>query len=77
MEFTETQKEILYNAWALAREGKGQVVEDSAYPFADQLARAGWLERRIEPSGDVSWWWSRAAEVACALSGLVEEQSPN
>ena len=46
MEFTETEQEILVNAWLLAREGKGQVLEDWAEPEAQQLADAGWLERR-------------------------------
>jgi hypothetical protein len=34
MNLTETQAEILVNAWRLAREGKGQVVEDWAEPDA-------------------------------------------
>ena len=46
MEFTDTEQEILVNAWLLAREGKGQVLEDWAEPDAQQLADAGWLERR-------------------------------
>jgi hypothetical protein len=55
MDFTDTQQEILVNAWLLAREGKGQVVEDWAEPDAQQLADAGWLERRtVDATGDTS-----------------------
>ena len=47
MDCTETQQEILVNAYLLAREGNGQVIEDWAYPDAHELAEAGWLERRF------------------------------
>ena len=77
MEFTETQREILFNAWALAREGKGQVVEDWAIPDAHRLAEAGWLDRKLEGNGDMSWWWSGKAETALGLDSLAEGQSPN
>jgi hypothetical protein len=55
MEFTETQREILFNAWLFARDGNGQVIEDWAYPDAHELAEMGWLERRFEPDGEMSW----------------------
>jgi hypothetical protein len=71
MELTETQKKIAANAWALASEGKGQVLEDWAIPEAHELAEAGWLERRIEPNGDRSWWWTSAGETALGLSGVL------
>ena len=71
MEFTETQREILFNAWLLAREGNGQVLEDHAYPDAHKLAEAGWLERRFEPDGEISWWWTRQAETALDTSALM------
>jgi hypothetical protein len=59
MEFTDTQAEILVNAWLLAREGKGQVVEDWAEPDAQRLSEAGWLEQRtVDASGDVCWFWT-------------------
>jgi hypothetical protein len=70
VEVTETQKEILFNAWALAQEGKGQVVEDWAVPHAHRLAEAGWLERRFEEDGELSWWWTREAETALSLDAL-------
>jgi hypothetical protein len=68
--FTETQQDILYRAWLLARDGNGQVVTDEAIPDADALAEAGWLERRIEPGGDMSWWWSAEAEMALDVGEL-------
>ena len=46
MDFTETEQEILVNCWLLAREGRGQVLEPWAEPDAQELADAGWLERR-------------------------------
>jgi hypothetical protein len=70
--FTETQREILFNAWALAREGKGQVVEDWAVPHAHRLAEAGWLERRFEDNGDISWWWTAHAGATLKLDALVD-----
>ena len=77
MELTRTQREILFNAWALAREGKGQVLEDWTWPFADQLRRAGWLETRTEPDGATSWWWTRQAETALDLSSLIGPDGQN
>ena len=76
MELTATQKEILFNAWVLAREGKGQVVEDWAIPDAHRLAEEGWLERRIQDD-QVTWWWSDRAELALNLDALKAQQNPN
>jgi hypothetical protein len=70
LEFTDTQAEILVNAWLLAREGKGQVLEDWAEPDAQQLRDAGWLEQRTEPDGPSSWWWTPEAETALDLNAL-------
>ena len=71
MEFTDTQAEILVNCWLLAREGKGQVLEDWAEPDAQQLADAGWLERRtVDATGDVCWFWTRQAETALDMNAL-------
>ena len=71
MDFTETQLEILFNAWVLAREGNGQVIADDAYPDAHRLAEAGWLERRFEPDGEMSWWWTPRAETAFDMTALM------
>jgi len=71
MEFTDTQAEILVNCWLLARDGKGQVVEDWAEPEAQQLADAGWLERRtVNATGDTCWFWTREAETALDVNAL-------
>jgi hypothetical protein len=71
MDFTETEAEILVNAWLLAREGKGQVVEDWAEPDAQHLCDAGWLERRtVDATGDTCWFWTREAEMALDVNAL-------
>jgi len=41
MEFTELEAEILVNAWLLAREGRGQVVEPWAPPGGRPSQRGG------------------------------------
>lgn len=71
MELTPSRCQLLINAWALAAEGKGMVLRDECYPDADQLAEAGWLERRFEPDGELSWWWTPAAETALNVSNLT------
>ena len=71
MEFTDTQQEILVNAWLLAREGKGQVLDDWAEPDAQELSEAGWLERRtVDAHGDAAWFWTREAEMALDVNAL-------
>jgi hypothetical protein len=71
MDFTETEAEILVNAWLLAREGKGQVVADWAEPDAQRLSEAGWLERRtVSDTDDVAFFWTAEAEAALDLNGL-------
>ena len=71
MEFTDTEAEILVNAWLLAREGKGQVLEDWAEPDAQQLADAGWLERRtVDANGDTCWFWTSQAETVLDMNAL-------
>ena len=72
MEFTELEAGILVDAWALAREGKGQVLEPWALPEAVRLREAGWLERRMLDNGHASWWWTAAAETALDLNSLTE-----
>ena len=77
MDFTDEQKDILYRAWLLARDGNGQVSESWAYPDAHELAEQGWLERRIEDNGELSWWWTSQAETALELGALTSGSSPN
>jgi hypothetical protein len=36
------------------------------------LAERGWLERRFEPDGEMSWWWTPQAEAALDLSKLFQ-----
>jgi hypothetical protein len=71
VDFTELQKEILTNGWALAREGKGQVLQDWAMADAHELEQHGWLETRTEPNGHTSWWWTHAAETALDMNTLT------
>jgi hypothetical protein len=71
LELTDTQQEILVNAWLLARDGKGQIVADWAEPDAQQLSEAGWLERRtVDATGDTCWFWTQQAETALDMQAL-------
>ena len=72
MELTELHKEIAGNAALLAPEGRGIVLEDYALEAAAELEASGWLERRTERNGDVSWWWTATAETALDLSRLTD-----
>jgi hypothetical protein len=71
MELTEQHLEVVFCAWVASRDGNGVVVAAEAHPAADALAEQGWLERRSEPNGDVSWWWTPAAEGALDMSALM------
>jgi hypothetical protein len=71
MDFTDTEQEILVKAWLLAREGKGQVLEDWAEPDAERLCEGGWLERRtVDATGDTFWFWTSQAEAALDMNAL-------
>ena len=72
MEFTETQQEILTNAWALAQIGNGQVVEEWAVADAERLVEAGWLERQPLDNGDTAYWWTQEAETALDMNALTD-----
>ena len=74
MNFTETQKELLFNAWLFARDGHGQVVTDDAIPDAHDLAELGWLERRFN-GDEMSWWWTPQAERALDVNALISTAS--
>ncbi len=71
MDMTPTQFELLFAAHMLARENRGMVIADEAYPAAHELAEHGWLSRRLEPDGELSWWWTPAAETALGLGNLT------
>lgn len=71
MDFTDTQQTILADAWLLAREGKGQVLEAWTEPDAQELADAGWLERRtVDANGDTCWFWTVQAETVLDMNAL-------
>jgi len=71
MEFTATQLDLLTAAWATSRDGNGIVIEDHAYPDAHELAEQGWLKRRFEEGGKMSWWWTPAADQAFEYGALM------
>ena len=71
MTFNDVEAEILVNAWLLAREGKGQVLEDWALEDAQRLRDAGWLEQRtVDATGATCWFWTREAETALDVNAL-------
>lgn len=69
----DNQLQILFASWLLSREGKGQVACDHCIPDCHKLAEAGWLERRIEDNGDMSWHWTQQAEVALRTGALITD----
>jgi hypothetical protein len=71
MDLTATQLDILTAAWATARDGNGIVLTKDAYPDAHELAEHGWLDRRFEPDGEMSWWRTPAAGQAFEYGGLM------
>ena len=78
MELNDTRLELLCNAWLLAPMGIGMVVTDDAFVDAHYLAEHGWLKRRVEADGQVSWWWSERADAAFDLTQLAAaHQNPN
>jgi hypothetical protein len=72
MEFTEDQLLVASDAWAAAQRGGGLVIKDEFYPAAHSLAEQGWLERRFEPDGEMSWWWTAKAEHALDTNALMQ-----
>jgi hypothetical protein len=71
MELTQEHLHILHRAFLLSLDGCGQVLKPEAYPEADDLAEQGWLERRFEENGDLSWWWTPQAETALNYGSLM------
>jgi hypothetical protein len=72
VELTPERLEVASDAYFAGLDGKGIVVHDWAVPAAHDLAEGGWLERRFEPDGVMSWWWTPAAETALGLSAIVQ-----
>ena len=47
------------------------MLEDWAEPEAQELAEAGWLERRtVDATGDSCWFWTREAGLALDMNAL-------
>jgi hypothetical protein len=73
MDFTDTQRDLIVNAWILARSGRGMVITNDAYPDAHRLAEAGWLTRQfVGPDREMAWFWSREAEAALDMTQLMQ-----
>lgn len=73
MQFTDTQLEVLFNAWALNTRESGFVPSDEALDDCEQLREAGWLTRRMLDNGDASYWWTPQAELALDLHDLTKD----
>ena len=74
MELTETQYELLFEAWTISRAESplGMVLRPDAYPDAHELAEQGWLERKfVDPAGAMSWHWTTQADQAFAFGTLM------
>jgi hypothetical protein len=74
LEPTDDHLRIAGAAWAAAQDGGGVVLDDPGlYPVAHELAEQGWLQRRfVTEPGELSWWWTPAAETALGLSALSD-----
>jgi hypothetical protein len=77
-ELTDAQAELAAAAYLLALDGRGMVISDDAYPDAHALAERGWLQRRFEDDGEMSWWWTPQAETALGINAMLASTwSPN
>jgi hypothetical protein len=47
-----------------AQDDNGIVTKHGYYPAAHELAEHGWLTRRFEANGDMSWHWTPAGATA-------------
>jgi hypothetical protein len=73
MELTNDHREIAYSAWVAAQSGGGIALDDPVCtrPRTSSPSK-GWLERRfVTEPGELSWWWTSAAETALNLSALI------
>jgi hypothetical protein len=77
MDLNARHLDVAYVAYMASHDGCGVVLKDTAYVEADQLAEAGWIDRRFTDTGELAWFWSRQGDAALALSGLLTGQSPN
>ena len=73
MDFTDTELEILFNAWALHAKDRVFVPTPEALPDCHRLNEAGWLERRrVDATGDIAFRWTSRGETALDVSELVQ-----
>jgi hypothetical protein len=75
MDLTDKQYELLLEAWAISQADPpmGMVLKPDCFPDAHELAEQGWLERKfVDPAGDMSWHWTRAADAAFDFSDLLQ-----
>jgi hypothetical protein len=73
MEFTESELEILFNAWALHARDRVFVPTPEALPDCHRLNEAGWRERRrVDATDDVAYRWTPQAEMALDVNGLTQ-----
>jgi hypothetical protein len=72
MEFTEIQKEALFQAKRLYPKGKGFVPVEEAVSDCEELVDASWLRTETEENGDVSYYWTQQAETALDLNNLTD-----
>jgi hypothetical protein len=71
-EFTETEQQILFQAWALHARDKAFVPAPNAVVECDRLSDAGWLElRTVDATGDTAYRWTREAELALDIDDLT------
>jgi hypothetical protein len=74
MDLTDTHMQVAYGAWAAAQDGGGVVIDKPIlFVAAHELAEHGWLRRRyVTEPGELSWWWTPAADTALGLNALME-----
>jgi hypothetical protein len=71
MDLKQDHLYVAFAAWAAAQKGGGITVGANHLHAAHDLAEEGWLERRFV-TGDLSWWWTTAADTALALDALTD-----
>jgi hypothetical protein len=74
MHLTTEHLELAAAAHFASLDGKGIVITDDAYVVAHDLAEHGWLQRRFQPDGELSWHWTPQADTALGLSNLLDVQ---
>lgn len=70
MEFTEVQKEALFEA-KLRYPKEGFVPVDEAFSECEELVDANWLRTEKKENGDTAFFWTQQAETALDLHNLT------